>query len=732
MFEKIKKFLTAMDYFFLGIIFLIAMSIILFGILAHAKVAEYSGGKYYYPDSGVTNQSGVTGLSVYNMLTGINTNPNVPVTMKFAHNSGTSTIYKFESAITVPANVTILVENGAYLSGPVTFSGSQDISLDWFEGAKSGGTVDCSAALRSAVTACVSGGTIKIPSGKWAIKTPVAWQKIVNLQGEGKTSSVLWIETGSGTTALHVKGSVSFLNSGLVWKNFSILSSGTSAAPACQRALAIEWPYVSRFEDIAVWTAIGDTDLDSMIWFTNPHECHVSFDLNPNSSWPYYSSLGYRFRNGITIAELDGTATISNANVYDMHIAGLGESGWGIKQICNGNNGNSLFTGTIQGCMGKALYLSGGFLTKVVDMHIEEIASPSVGVGNTVYLEDISYLTVDNIFVAATGTGNENVFVDNCDYGIISNSYMTGVSIFATSSCFTLDNIKATRLYNSSETLNISNLNRDVLTVNRAAYTGYGSQSDSLIVNGGFERWNTDSTPVGWSSLILACTYTKESGVTYVKQGKYSAKISGVTSGLDADINISENRILNLADYSMVSISGWIYIPTAGGQDIQIKMYWDSGADVYSGKIITTRDAWVPITLSLSPRGRLNDMSYVDILFQSTNGPFTFYLDGFSAVASTGSAPVGYVAEDIQFYSGTTSLDLGSIGDGNEEAFSVTVAGAELGMICSVTVDIDIEDLQATATVTGTDTVTVVVSNPTGGSIDINTADWYVVAQDYF
>ncbi|MFA5500920.1 MAG: hypothetical protein WC404_07575 [Candidatus Omnitrophota bacterium] len=70
--------------------------------------------------------------------------------------------------------------------------------------------------------------------------------------------------------------------------------------------------------------------------------------------------------------------------------------------------------------------------------------------------------------------------------------------------------------------------------------------------------------------------------------------------------------------------------------------------------------------------------------------------------------------------SGTATWDASSIADGDEEAKEITVTGAELGdpvlMSC---LSIDIADLQLTADVTASNTVTAVLSNSTGGAIDL-------------
>ena len=75
------------------------------------------------------------------------------------------------------------------------------------------------------------------------------------------------------------------------------------------------------------------------------------------------------------------------------------------------------------------------------------------------------------------------------------------------------------------------------------------------------------------------------------------------------------------------------------------------------------------------------------------------------------------------YLEGSTTVDLGSIDDGNEQAVAVTVTGAALGDFVIATHSLDITDLTITGTVTATNTVTVIVGNFTGGAIDIGSGD---------
>jgi hypothetical protein len=81
------------------------------------------------------------------------------------------------------------------------------------------------------------------------------------------------------------------------------------------------------------------------------------------------------------------------------------------------------------------------------------------------------------------------------------------------------------------------------------------------------------------------------------------------------------------------------------------------------------------------------------------------------------------IAEDI--YASDT-WDAASIADGDEEAKDVTVTGAAIGDYAVASLSIDIADLMLDAQVTAANTVTCVLSNNTGGAVDLASATVYV------
>tara|TARA_R110002072_G_C7714544_1_gene514325 strand:+ start:403 stop:717 length:315 start_codon:yes stop_codon:yes gene_type:complete len=75
--------------------------------------------------------------------------------------------------------------------------------------------------------------------------------------------------------------------------------------------------------------------------------------------------------------------------------------------------------------------------------------------------------------------------------------------------------------------------------------------------------------------------------------------------------------------------------------------------------------------------------------------------------------------------SGSKAWDASSIADGDEEALEITVVGAALGDFVLSSLSIDVADLVLSGAVTAADTVTLILSNNTGGAIDLAAATSY-------
>lgn len=86
------------------------------------------------------------------------------------------------------------------------------------------------------------------------------------------------------------------------------------------------------------------------------------------------------------------------------------------------------------------------------------------------------------------------------------------------------------------------------------------------------------------------------------------------------------------------------------------------------------------------------------------------------------------IQKGTNMLSGSATWDAGSIADGDEEATEITVTGAELGdYVLAISFSLDVSDLQLTADVTEDDVVTAVLSNSTGGAINLSSGTVRVI-----
>ena len=86
----------------------------------------------------------------------------------------------------------------------------------------------------------------------------------------------------------------------------------------------------------------------------------------------------------------------------------------------------------------------------------------------------------------------------------------------------------------------------------------------------------------------------------------------------------------------------------------------------------------------------------------------------------------GGITNGVLYLQGQATWNPASIADGDEEATDVTVTGARLGDFVLVSFSLDVLDLVLDAQVTSANTVTCVLSNNTGGAVDLGSGTVYV------
>ncbi len=80
----------------------------------------------------------------------------------------------------------------------------------------------------------------------------------------------------------------------------------------------------------------------------------------------------------------------------------------------------------------------------------------------------------------------------------------------------------------------------------------------------------------------------------------------------------------------------------------------------------------------------------------------------------------------LSVYDGSAAWNPGSIANGAEEAKEVTVTGAQLGDFAIASFSLDVTDLMLNAQVTAANTVTVILTNNTGGAINLGSGTVYI------
>lgn len=76
---------------------------------------------------------------------------------------------------------------------------------------------------------------------------------------------------------------------------------------------------------------------------------------------------------------------------------------------------------------------------------------------------------------------------------------------------------------------------------------------------------------------------------------------------------------------------------------------------------------------------------------------------------------------------GSATINPGSLVDGANEPFAVTVTGAALGDFVIVGPGVDVQDMTFSGAVTAADTVTILLQNESGGTLDLGSSTWNVL-----
>lgn len=608
--------------------------------------------------------------------------------------------------------------NGFTISGDVTF-GLGSITYvypEWF-GAVGDSTTDDSSAITAMIEAIPAYSVVKL-SGIYKIASQISINKNISLSGIGPSSGFyLAIDTSTDGILLGLVESASGTIHFVKWSNFGIYGNTDS----CRNALVLTGVMQSKFEDIHIKAG---THIDGYaVWARWCIENYFGFVIDYQA---YYPVTAIASRGGFKASKSDGTAnTVFIDNTLDVIIDGhygkgiylMGADDCEIKGICTGIRIPSIGT-----------HLIDGNRNHIHNFYSE--ASMGDATGNEIVLENEVNTRIGAGVVSIPGDANKDVKLIGCTNIVIDGLFCSMLEIDSVTQHTRIEQITCAGQVGAGITdngINTIQLIADTWIPTRNA-TGLLSDFSAINFNGSFERWISTAVPAGVTWINSGITITRET--TIKCHGVSSAKID--TAGTDASSLRLDMpaQIFTSNPRGKMTVTGWIYIPTAGGQNVLIAAWYDSGANTETMAIISKRDEWVKVTFNMD--NTYNGL-YSDVyLMFYTLLAGTFYIDGVSVTPGVAGGASLFTPNANEFpkYTGSETWDPGSIAASGYLAKDFTVLGAALGMVAQAGAGVDVTDLIVSATVTAANTVTVVLFNPTVGAIDLASSAWRVSATD--
>jgi hypothetical protein len=574
-------------------------------------------------------------------------------------------------------------------------------------------TTDDTAAVLAAFAAVPEYGTVDLSNGIFKVTQNIHITKSVNIIGTGVNSG-FYLDVGLSAEGIRY-GNVEALSSSTslmhsVWQDFAIYGNTNS----CKTALSLLGLLQCSFINIHVMAGTGVGGFG--VRMSSFQSCRP-VQFNTNQFYTKYPVTCTVPANGFRGAKLDGTATA----LIDCEFNLIADGG-----------------------LGYGIYMQG----------MQASVLSGLSEGNSVYnlaLEDCLYNNIRNFYTEAGTTSISMIDADGVRNvygpGIFHNGTNVGLQLQTCDGCI-VDGVTMTRLVidNTSKNIKIgaiscegqtsSNIddngtNTSQLNANSTGYqnvnrAGQLSDFSSIVFNGSLDRWIDSTTPAGsWSAV--SATMTRETSI--VKQGVSSAACVLASAYPTSQVRLSVPISTAAFGSNRATATGWIYIPSSGGNDIQINLFYNGGAAVITVETVTTRNAWKKVTFSF-------DLNYtgiyssLNINFSSATGSTSFYLDGWSITFGNAGGSSFFTPNANEFvrYTGQATWNPGTINDGTFVANNFTVLGATLGMSATAGAGVDVVDCLVSATVTAANTVTVVIQNETGGSVTLGSSTWYVCA----
>lgn len=592
-------------------------------------------------------------------------------------------------------------------------------------GGKCDGVTDDSAALMLAHNLLPTGGTLLIPRARCVLGSTVTFTKNINMVGQGP-DSVFWLTMGTATDGLVVDpGGILFAN-GLMWRDFSVFGAANSA----KNCLVLRNVNMSRFQNVHVRCGTGATGYG--VWLQDfGIENFYHFIINLNNTQYLYGPV--MPGNGVTASTTPGnTAGVFNANQFDLDLAGL--SGSGLYIHTSGDNGNNDIRGTYQSigfdAGAAAIYVLGGQGVHLHDIHSEAYPGET---GSVIVVQDHAYAHIGPAVFSVAGLyTNDDVNLENCYFCVADGVRANRLKIGNTSEHATIGHV-VTNQFVQSTIVNTGTNTHFMLPLQAKSNQGQvhnsGEHNDaaSFIINGDAERWDTVSTipPGSWRAVGVPSWGRQD---TIVKHGLYSASVTYTdASRYPALVLFNATQKAQLLT-QWITVSGWIYIPAAGGSDVIPTVYWAGGAATHAYQSITSRDTWTHIVFST----QVGFGGYDDaVLHFIPSGAYGFYLDAWSVVPSLTGGPVAYAPNPDEYKKFDRSLSITSPGliaaNTTVVAATVSVPGALANDLCLLGPPAAWEaGIAATCFVVSTGNIQVRMHNVSAGGITPATATWVV------
>jgi len=552
----------------------------------------------------------------------------------------TANSYKFLTAITVPANVTLKMSPGASFSGDgsstLTVNGDIEdtdhqifqstmtpafgaeskvpqIKPQWF-GATGNGSTDDTTAIQAALDIAVDNlRPLYFPPGNYLISSAIApTSTFSGLSISGAPNSATQIAQETADTDAFTFGSSNLTT--ITGSRITVRDLVIGTVAGTGSGITLNGVSRSYFENIHIPDA-GNASF-------RLSGCKINTFINCSARGA--DSAIYSWLNGITSGP-----TSDFGFLLEYHAATAIE--------CNVN----CFYGCAAASCDVGFKIDGNSTGQVGDTNL---ISGGEWEGNTtsdIHLKDSGGFRI----VGAYQEGSGGVLVEDCwgcSVDLIAGSIQMSDSISCRVSGFCVTKFDADCQHCIDETLTtsgssgIQNIDESNTTIANRLGAGrfdsanhetiYGIADKGFLVNSnsGLEEWTEDPVPVGWASQGGNTTITKET--TIVHSGSASAKIvvasTGAYEGLKFNI---PSEYLG----QWISVECWLRVdgPAETTGRPAVSLVWDTGSsytEMESSYI--TDDTWFKFTVSVFVKTAAMENAYV-LIGNRTSSTITMYLD---------------------------------------------------------------------------------------------------------